>query len=1048
MSKKCLLLQSSWIFILLIVILFGTGDIWAATTGKIAGAVKDKGTGEPLPGVNVIVAGTSLGAASDLQGNFFIINVPPGVYSVQASMVGYQAITVQDVRVRIDQTAQTDFSLEQTAVSGQEVTVVAQRPPVEIDLTASKARISAQELANSYVTSVEQVVVQQSGVNIHGGVRGGFGLDVTYIIDGQEIRDGGTNQAFVTVPTSSIQEMELMTGGWNAEYPQASSGIVNVVTKSARNRIHGDISYRYRPSGKYHWGRNIYSKDNWEWWSVNPNGTPGFNSIEFWTTHDGGDEPYKSMTPEQRLAEWRKLISAEPTLTDYDKRADWDAEATVYGPITSKLGFLLSGRWEEGAPIFPNYFKYMPTWSGVGKLDYDLSSKTRIILTGWMGGSYNGGISNTIYQSSENIQFTGNPKGWFYSPYDISKFWPWGGAGYGGGEALGRLRPPEYIDQKSVMARLTHVFSPSTFLDASAKYYDYYYRADQQFIDKGLYTFKVDKAFQAPSEDFMANGYFKNVMASNDESFTRAWTRSTELKVDFTSQLNRVHQIRSGASFSSSFVDRYQSVTWIGTRYSNRFGDTAFRPWEAALYFQDKIELKGMIVNAGIRLDMYNANKKVGYTINDPYMLSDYTAGNKAINIFSFDPNSRWAVDTPTQVALSPRIGISHPISDNTVLHFMYGHFNQRPGWWKIAGTGTLQQFLSEPPPGEHNYTFDEQTSINENLPVNYSVGVLQQSNPQLDFERLIQYEVGFEQNIVDLLSLDVTMYYKDAKDQTTLGYTTDRSITNFDFTTGLQTVLYPDPTEPYTEGIPHQGPIYVPINGGYYNSRGIEFILETKFLRHANFRMIYNMLYSMSGKYGLSSYFRDFEGPTPSGKYKLEVDNWYGGSNGDQGSSGNTNQRWNPRNTFKVVAQFDTPQNFGPKVAGVQPLSNWFLSLFSEYASGQKFTYHSARKGDFSTEPNNEQWKGYYNTNLKLSKRIKVSQNSTIELRMDMFNVFNQKYLRLPGVEYGSEADLETYMEYGTLPKTSQTGEDDVWNWYSIDQLPRQIYFGIGIEF
>ena len=77
--------------------------------------------------------------------------------------------------------------------------------------------------------------------------RAGFGLDVTYIIDGQEVRDGASNQAFVSVPTSSIQEMELLTGGWNAEYPQANSAIVNVVTKSSRERLHGNINYRYRP---------------------------------------------------------------------------------------------------------------------------------------------------------------------------------------------------------------------------------------------------------------------------------------------------------------------------------------------------------------------------------------------------------------------------------------------------------------------------------------------------------------------------------------------------------------------------------------------------------------------------------------------------------------------------------------------------------------------------------------------------------------------------------------------------------------------------------
>ena len=1026
------------------VLLTLSGLSWAATTGKISGTVTDQSNGEPLPGVNVLVVGTTMGAATDINGNYFIVNVPPGFYSVRATMMGFTTVTVTEVKVNIDQTAPVNFNLEQTVIAGQEVTVVADKPPVELDLTASKARITAEELNNSWVTEVGEAVSMQSGVNIHGGVRGGFGLDVTYIVDGLELRDAGSNNALVTVNTSSIQEMELLTGGWNAEYPMANSGIINVVTRSSRERIHGSMTYRMRPPGKYHWGRNIYSQDNWEWWSVNPDGSPGWNSLEYWTNNDGGQEPYNTMTPEQRLTEWRNFITSEPSLTDYADRMDWDIEGTVYGPITRKLGFMVSGRYDQGGPIFPNVFKYNPEYNYMGKLDYDFTDNTRLILTAMTWGGLNGQASMNNYVSNLDIYYTGNAKGWFYSPYNTGKFWPWGGTPVGGGESLARLRAPEKNTNYSYQAKLTHVFSAKTFIEASLQHYRMIYRSDHKFIDKGYYMWKPDLHEFTPSSDFMAHGYFQNNFVENDKWWQYAWANRSSAKVDFTSQIHPTHQVKAGAVFSKFYMKRESGQARWNYRDVTGFSPDVpidFNPWEAAVYLQDKIELKGMIVNAGVRVDMYNANKRVGYTIADPYALSAMTLGNEyGEKFFSFDPNGRYAVDTSTKVAFSPRIGISHPISENTVLHFMYGHFNQRPGWFMIGGHGSLiQDGLQDVSVEEKVYDDNDLKYLNlvDGLypNVHYSHQMLRQSNPQLDYERMIQYEVGFEQNIEDLMSLDVTMYYKDGSDMTNLGWTTDRGIDDFDFVSGLNTTIRSDPANPWQEsGINN---FQIPINGGYYNSRGVEFTLETRFLRHANFRAIYNMVYSMAGKYGLSTYFRDFETQD-----KLDIDTFFGGSNSDQGSSGRTNERWNPRNTLKVVANFDSPRDLGSF------LGDWYLNLFFTYASGRKYTYHSAVQGDYSTEPNNMTWKPYYNTNMRLAKRVQLTRDLKVELSMDVINLFDQKQLRLPGYDYGTFADLENYMENDKLPIVPQTGEDDIWNWYEMKQLPRQIYFGIGFEF
>jgi outer membrane cobalamin receptor len=1033
--------------------------IRAATTGKIAGSIVDQNN-DRLPGANVVVQGTSLGGATDIEGNYFILNIPPGVYNVVVSMIGYKRVTIEQVRVVIDQTTQINVSLEEAPIEGEEVTIVSERPAVEIDLTASKERVSSAQIANSAVTEVKEVLVQQSGVNINGGVRGGFGLDVTYVVDGQEIKDSGTNStAYVSVNTTSIQELELLTGGWNAEYPQANSGIVNVVSKTARDKIHGNFKYRYRPAGKYHWGRNIYSHENFEWWEEFPDGSPGMNSLEFWQNNTGGGQPFTNMTAEERLETWQKFISTGEVIGlardgsgalastgpgnyfDYADRPDWDIEGTLVGPITSKIGFLVSGRYDRGTPIYPSSFNQWDNYNVSGKLNFDLTGNTKVILSGMYWKNNDGGAEQTIYL------LAGNPKGWFYTPYDNAKFWPYSGLGFGGGENLGRLRPPEVFKQYSLQGKVSHVFNPNSYLEAAVQHYDYDYVSDWSLVEnKGYHFFKENTGPIIPGEVYMNNGFFRNVGTQSDWILSDAISRNTSFKADFVSQIHRAHQIKTGAQFSTLVMDRHNVWARRNHRQAVSFIDgeeivpSRFKPWEASLYTQDKMEFQGMIVNAGLRLDMFNVNRTVNYTITDPYTISDQTLGQEGeVGYVDFDPNSRYAVDTKTRVAISPRVGISHPITDNTVLHFMYGHFNQRPGWLMIGQLpGFTQPGFGDPPLAERELTRDEIINGAIEKQGRYDHQLWRAGNPALDFERVIQYEVGFEQNIKDVVSLDVTLFYKDAKNLTQLGINNGRAVDNFEFEggSGLITTLWPDPTEYISENLGHTGRFSVPINGGYYNSRGLEFSLESRFSRLTSLRLIYNMLFSSSGSYGLRNYYRDFENIE-----KQNLDTFYGGNNGDQGAAGRDNDRWNPRRTLKLVANFNTPSTMGAF------LGDWNLNVFSEYASGRKFTWHDELAGDFSSEPNNRTWKGYYNTNVRLFKRIGVMSGTTVGLSMDVINLFNQHQLRLPGYDYGTATDLNNYMREGKLPVTSY-GEDNVWNWYNIRQTPRQVYFGIGLEF
>ncbi|MCH2446647.1 MAG: carboxypeptidase regulatory-like domain-containing protein, partial [Candidatus Marinimicrobia bacterium] len=222
--------------------------------GSIEGRLSDSETGEPLPGVNVMVKGTYYGAASDADGYFRITNVSTGSYDMEVSMIGYKVILRTGVKVNAGRTTTVDFQLEQTVLAlGEEVVVVGKKPLFDVDETASITKLSSDDLEDMIVNSVEDILAAQVGVTkvnneIH--IRGGRIDESLYIIDGLSIKDplsGYSGNLFVNA--ESIENLEIITGGYNAEYGQAMSGIINIRLKEGRDKFEGSIKYL-----SDHWG--------------------------------------------------------------------------------------------------------------------------------------------------------------------------------------------------------------------------------------------------------------------------------------------------------------------------------------------------------------------------------------------------------------------------------------------------------------------------------------------------------------------------------------------------------------------------------------------------------------------------------------------------------------------------------------------------------------------------------------------------------------------------------------------------------------------------
>lgn len=217
---------------------------YAGTTGKIAGNVVDKATGEPLIGASILIEGTRMGNMSMVDGSYYIINVSPGTYDVTAKLIGYQSVTVKGVRVRVDVTTEVHFDLSASAVEVEAITVYGEREVIQKDITANVRNIQTEQIEKMPVKEIEDILRTQVGFvtrnnEIH--VRGGRAGEVLYIVDGVETRDpiGGLGivKGGMNVTASNIEEIDILKGGFDAEYGNVQSAAVNIVTKEGSNKV-------------------------------------------------------------------------------------------------------------------------------------------------------------------------------------------------------------------------------------------------------------------------------------------------------------------------------------------------------------------------------------------------------------------------------------------------------------------------------------------------------------------------------------------------------------------------------------------------------------------------------------------------------------------------------------------------------------------------------------------------------------------------------------------------------------------------------------------
>jgi len=206
------------------------------TTGILTGTITDKEKHEGIIGVQVFLIGTMYGGVTDTNGAFHIGNIRAGVYDIRCSLVGYATIVVKNVTVLPDIRNRLHVEMEQSPVEMAAVEVTADQPMIQKDQPQTAFTVGEHKISALPVSTINDLLALQPSTTVEGNIRGGKSTDVLYMVDGLPMQDVISGGSGGLVPKSSISGMTVMTGGYDPEYGNALSGVVNVVTKTATDR--------------------------------------------------------------------------------------------------------------------------------------------------------------------------------------------------------------------------------------------------------------------------------------------------------------------------------------------------------------------------------------------------------------------------------------------------------------------------------------------------------------------------------------------------------------------------------------------------------------------------------------------------------------------------------------------------------------------------------------------------------------------------------------------------------------------------------------------
>ena len=920
----------------------------AATTGRLAVRVRDN-NGRPIEFVNVAVTQnnrTLTGGRTNAKGTAIIINIPPGVYVVKFTLVGYDSYTVNNVRIQVDQTTSLQPVMNKTGVKLSTVVVTAEQDRAGKDRVGTAIQVDMSNMADVAVTDVADVVALQAGVTNIGGelhIRGGRANEINYTVDGMSVSDPVDGGSALGVDLDAISDMKVMTGGFPAEYGNAQSGVINIVTKD------GDPFF----SGKLEWN----------------------------TDHIIGSG---------RNQDVLKFAIGGPVVFFGSEE------------LRQKFTFYLNGggEWQDGR--LKDYWISDPNneyvLNGVPLLEYDYpkndpyADRTRILGFDLGNRNYNGYNINlkSKYDFSPTQKLTFAVRG--DRNYDHGFTYSWR-------HALQHIYVNEII-QSQYIGTYDHVLSSAMNLKLKASFYrktsntgprgitrnNYLYRnpiVAENYIDDvlaGDYGFSsIDNDRDGVYDEGFLPAYFWTYRVSGVEdprgisgfvapgsiydNFVDDVSSQTNVRADFEYQINDIHLAKTGfevikhsikknqlQSFLTIYEDRFEQslqrvfssaqlaawtpvivdsvvtnvpselyyvhVTEDGIKIPIYKPEDYFRaaqeasgkrdgyqadPWQIAYYLQDKMEWKGMIVNAGLRFDFW-------YLGNKYKVLED--SGN--YRTVEFDKGDRF------QAMISPRLGVSHPITDRDVLRFAYNYQNQLP----------QMQFI-----------FTSKTPEDANV----SDSAITVGNPSLEPQITVTYEVGLSHQLSDDYVVDMTAYFKNLYNYVS---------TKKEAKPGEEQIYW-----------------YKFISEDYGSARGIDIQLE-KLLSNFN---TWTIAYSLAWAQGNNSSTVIQDEMTNLREFPLDWD---------------VRHNLNTSFTFRIGRG---EEFFVPFTDYILPFDDFSANITWNFASGAPYTPQAMVGGNWLDT--NSKRKGWTNqANLRLTKGFALPNDMSIRAFMEVENLFKTK--------------------------------------------------------
>lgn len=560
---------------LLCCLLFPLELAWSGITGTLSGRVYDKETGNVLPGAQIVVEGTTSGEMADKSGFYMIHNLPAGTYDVSVSMIGYSRQTIKGVQINVDLNTTLDFQLTPEVLSLKEVVITKKRELIQSEITSSTYFISGEDInkklpVDSYRTAIE-TLPGIAGKHF----RGGSETQVLYLLDGLPLQGTLSREISSYFPNSSIVEMMVQTGGFNAEYGQATSGVVNLVSREGGNKASGDFKF-YTDL----FDTGLTGNDNTRRMEINIGGPM--------TIGLGGP-----------LIHTKYFVSADLNISDT--------------PFREKM------QQAFDSPIFTNY-------NINSKLKFDLSQTTLLTLQGL--------VSN-----------------WKWHRFDPQ--WE---------SNLAGLAENQHRSHR-ISASLTHTFSPRLF--TSIRYANYAYTRSVLGQD----VEQPDLVFEDPGDPT------SRILSGKQPWNEKTRERINFFKFDMVAQLTEHHLIKTGFDYQDynlkSHATNYSFLparTHFNTIKLNKITTNfSYSPQFFALYFQDKIEYNKITANLGLRYDVFAPNIEIGQPSDT------FQALRKKLKA----PLSETRAET--HKPLSPRLGVSFPLSEVERLHVNYGWYYQMP---------------------------------------------------------------------------------------------------------------------------------------------------------------------------------------------------------------------------------------------------------------------------------------------------------------------------------------------------------------------------------